>query len=139
MLVKGDRVFFCTNSAASLDYWTAAFQIIQSLGLIPLTYAGLRTAARDSNINREARDDLYKSKVWILFLAADKAVAITDHWALPEVNHKGDKVLLVYAVDTISRKELAQLALPVNVVSVKDAPQFSADLKQQLENLLGSK
>ena len=107
--------------------------------MVPLTYAGLGKAARSSNIDREARDDLYKSKVWILFLTADRRAPIADHWALPELNHKGDRVILAYAVGSIlARKELTRLALPVNVVFVSDEREFSADLKQQLENLLAS-
>jgi hypothetical protein len=52
------------------------------------------------------------------------------------MTNRGDRILLVYALGSISTDEIAQLALPVNAISVSDEQQFASDLKQQLEKLM---
>ncbi len=137
MLKKGDSVFFGASSAASAGFSGTALQVINSLGLVPYTYAGLKTAGtRGSNAGWEARRDLHQSQVWILLLTVDDAVARADHWATHEMTNRGDRILLVYALGSISTDEIAQLALPVNAISVSDEQQFASDLKQQLEKLM---
>ena len=138
-LVKGDRIFYCSNSAAPQGFSSTAFRVIRSLGLVPITFSGLGSKTRRSNVDREARDGLYSSKLWILLLTAKKKVPITDSWLLPELDQRGNRMLLLYAIGTIAaRRELPKLSLPVSVVFVSDERQFAIDLRERIEALLSS-
>ena len=131
MLHSGDCVFYCDSTAEHLEYGTAAHWIIRSLDLVPIIWGGAGMGIELSSPDREARDDLYRSKVVVVRLGPP---ALLDNWALLEretgLKHGID--FLVYSTDTVPDVGLSQVAVLVSAPEV-----FSARLRQDLIELIG--
>lgn len=142
MLQKGDCAFFCHNGMGISDYDTAARQTIESLGLILFYYSGVTLAVRNSNLDREIRDDFYNAKVAVVLLCGKdqrgEGQSIGDNWAIPELKHviSYGRNCLVYATAEATDEEIESLDLPVDVRTVRDADHFAIALKQDLEQLM---
>lgn len=140
MLQRGDRVFFSNNSAAGpTGYSDAASQTIRALGLVPLVYEGAGLNVRNSNLDREIRDDFYQSKVVVLLLGTGQRWrSIEDNWAIPELEHaiSIEMGCFVYVTAEMSEEELTRLQLPIDAVVVRDEDHFAATLRQNLEQLM---
>lgn len=142
MLREGDNVFFCHSSAGMWDYNEAAWRTIKSLGLTPFFHGGLTLDVKDSNLDREVRDDFHKSNVVVVLLLGKKqrreGSSVGDNWAIPELKWVISNGIagFVYTTDEVTQEEINSLDLPVDVVIVKDLNHFETTLRQDLEQLM---
>lgn len=139
MLQKNDKVFYCDNGRGVSSYRGAASKTIQTLGLTPLVYGGAGLGARNSNIDKEIRDDFYKSKVVVLLIGeGGKWMSIEDNWALPELETAISKGIdcLVYITSGLTELGIRRLHLTSSVIAVNNEKHFESSLKQNLERLM---
>jgi hypothetical protein len=147
MLQRGDNVFFCHNGPGT-DYDGIAYRIIESLGLTPFIYSGITLDTKKSTLEGELRDDFYKSKAIILLLLGQTQRRdnsnIEDNWAIPELKcsiPQGRATsqginYFVYATTEVTKEEINNLELPINVTVVENEKHFEAVLKQNLEKII---
>ncbi len=136
MLSSGDTVFFCTNSAVTNSFHAAAFNVIQSLALVPVTYAGAGLEISKSNLDREIREDFYKARLIVLFLESGQSRPIADNWALAELQHRPNISLIVYATAGTPKMDIDQLHLPESPIFVGDEAEFMKDFRRRIEQLM---
>jgi hypothetical protein len=131
LLRPGDSVFYCDNAADRIEYGAAVEEIVRSLGLVPIIYCGARTRVEHSSLDREIRDDLYRSKLAVVRLGPS---ALLDNWALleRETGPKHGVDFLIYSMGTVPDADLAQVAIVVSTLE-----DFSARLRQDLTKLIG--
>lgn len=134
MLVKGNRVLFCSARAAGRA--SAISTIIRSLGLMPLIHEGLREGVRNSSIDREVRDDFYGAEFRVILLEEDATGPVDDHWAIKELEHVPSDRLLIYSTKEMTSAEIERLALPMAPIHVKSALELENALRTQLASLL---
>lgn len=136
-LASGDRVILCVSSASGV--YAAAHartrKIIESFGLVPLIYEGVRLRVRESTLDRELRDDFYSAHLIVILLDVKKGEPLSDNWALSEVKHVAQRPLLVYAPSSASSDDIKKLDLPVDVVLVSGEDEFASKLQNQLRQL----
>jgi hypothetical protein len=88
MLQKGDRVFFTDNSKGDQARCIIFQRAVRDLGLEPVFYAGASRAVRESNVDREIREDFYTARALVLYFGSPKEGSDhEDHWVLPEIRH----------------------------------------------------
>ena len=137
MLSQGDKVFFAHNVADS-EYSHAASDAIKSLQLVATIYDGLTASSRASTLDREARDDFYKSKVAVLlFSSTGPDQHFEDHWGLPELSvaERCGLELLVYVV--ASAAEVLPETLDTKVSSRVTGPsEFGSALRDDLLGMM---
>ena len=139
MLQQRDNVFFSDNGQGMTDYIAIAFRTIETLGLTPFVYGGTGLDVKKSNLDREIRDDFYKSKVAVLLLGTGQGwSSIEDNLAIPELPHAISFriVCFVYVTAETSKEEIKKLNLPVEVIKVRDKEHFEASLRKNLEQLM---
>ena len=137
-LASGDRVILCVSSASGVYAGVHARtrEIIDSFGLVPLIYEGVRLRVRESSLDREIRDDFYSAHLIVILLDVKQEEPLSDNWALPEVTHIAERPLLVYASSSASSDYIKKLSLPVDVVLVSGEEEFASQLQNQLRQLM---
>lgn len=137
-LASGDRVILCVSSASGVYAGVHARtrKIIDSFGLVPLIYEGVRLRVRESSLDREIRDDFYSAHLIVILLDVRQGEPLSDNWALPEVAHIAKRPLLVYASSNASSGDIKKLNLPVDVVLVSSEEEFVKDLRHRIEQLM---
>lgn len=133
MLRRGDSVFYCDNAADGIEYGAVADEIIRLLKLVPITYCGAGTHVERSSLDREIRDDLYRSKLAVVRLGPP---APLDNWALLEceTGPKHGVDFLIYSIGTVPDGELVRAAKVVSTLE-----DFSARLRQDLTKQIGGR
>lgn len=144
MLHKGDSVFYCDNNAGS-GFNGVAFRTVKNLGLTPLVYAGVGLEVRKSSLDKEIRDDFYRSKVVVVLVGSHKGWKNSgDCWALPELavaESKGIDVLIYAVSDTAGNDALALLSpthesKPLSFTEVANTDEFETALQDHLQDLI---
>jgi hypothetical protein len=89
VIKRGDRVFFADNSKGYLERCQTFATTARDLGLVPFWYGGVGRTVRDSNVDREIRDDFYGAQAIVLYFGdpKDEGSNYEDHWALPEIEY----------------------------------------------------
>lgn len=106
MLKKGDNIFF--NSTNKYLPIHNIFNFVQSIGLVSLNWENAGLEMRNSNFDREMRDDFYKSKVAIIALGTSKERQyLGDNWAVPELEAAKEFGVkcFIYITQEISKDE----------------------------------
>jgi hypothetical protein len=87
VIKKGDRVFFADNSKGYLERCRTFEATASELGLVPVSYGGVGRIVRDSNVDREIRDDFYGAQAIVLYFGdpKDDGNDYENHWVLPEI------------------------------------------------------
>jgi hypothetical protein len=87
VLKKGDRVFFADNSKGYLERCRTFEATAGELGLVPVSHGGVGRIVRDSNVDREIRDDFYAAQAIVLYFGEpkDEGSDYENHWVLPEI------------------------------------------------------
>jgi hypothetical protein len=139
MIKKGDRVFFADNSKGYLERCEAFAGIARGAGLTPVYYGGVGAAVRQSNQDKDIRDDFWKAHAIVLYLGAPNDNSdYDDHWVLPEISHRVATGVdcLIYVSDNFPLSTLQKYgyAGPPKVLSVSD--DFGAALRSDLEKII---
>lgn len=139
-LAIGDRVILCVSSASGVyaAAQTRIRNIIESFGLVPLIYEGVRLRVRESSLDREIRDDFYSADLIVILLDVKEGEPLSDNWALPEIKHISKRPLLVCASSSASSDEIKKLNLPIDVVLVDGKEDFADHLQKQLTQLMSA-
>jgi hypothetical protein len=127
------KVFYCDNGGEqSLNYQAAFRRAMTSLGYQAFAYSGLGAQTRQSNIDREIRDDFFDSdQVVVLFNREPR-----DSWAMAELDNISpiaDRLLVFATSASKAQDDLAQIR---DVAIVADPAEFEQALKNRLEQRL---
>ena len=144
MLTKGDIVFFAENSKDSgslAGNFSAEFYRIVGLelGLYAIFYSGIGLAARQSNLDKEIRDDFYKARACVLYFGEAKDASMhDDHWALPELKHAIDRGIecLIYVGRNFPTDLLTKVGYTGQHRIVHSKEEFCEALQADLKRLL---
>lgn len=138
MLKKGDNIFFIsTNKSLPIHN---IFNLVQTIGLVSLNWENAGLEMRNSNFDREMRDNFYKSKVAIIALGTSKEREdLGDNWAVPELEAAKEFGVkcFVYITPEISKDEFKVLNLKYTPILVKNMDDFKKDIQKKLEDLMG--
>ncbi|RJR46748.1 MAG: hypothetical protein C4576_10580 [Desulfobacteraceae bacterium] len=139
MLTPGDSVFYTHNQDSPGTFGPVAVEVIRNLGLIPLVYIGAGTDVRNSSLDREIREDFYRSKAAIIVLGKGKTWReLGDMWVLPELHSAFSTGLecLVYRTMDVNDEEIERLRLPVKTVEISGEDDFRAAIGRDLKRLV---
>jgi hypothetical protein len=144
MLKKGDLVFFAENSGDSgilEGNFGAEFYRIAALelGLHAIFYTGIGLAARQSNLDKEIRDDFYRARACALYFGEPKdASTPDDHWALPELSHAISLGIecLIYVAPNFPTDQLPAVGYSDLPRIVRSKEEFCEALRADLTRLL---
>jgi hypothetical protein len=136
---KDDRVFFADNSKDYLERCGAFTRTARGLGLSPVTYGGAGTAVRQSNQDREMRDDFYCAQAIVLYFGAPKDGSNhEDHWVLPEIKHCISGVdCLLYLSEDFPLSVLQNHGYVGQPKVLSGGEDFGAALQNDLQKLMG--
>jgi hypothetical protein len=64
-------IIYCDNGPDSARYCEVFADVVRSLGLQPVFYSGVGMNIRNSNLDRELRDDFYQATLAVVRLTGD--------------------------------------------------------------------
>jgi hypothetical protein len=111
------------------------------VGLKPVSYAGAGKAVRQSNLDREMRDDFYAARVIVLYFGSPtKGSDHEDHWALQEIRHITESGVpcLVYVSKDFPTDVLVRYGYNREAQVVSAEADFGAFLQRDLARLIAS-
>lgn len=135
------QAFFATNSQwfNDVEFPAVIFaEVAQSSGFYPVHYTGLPLNVRNSNIDREVRDDFYGSQVVVLYLGQPKPGSDhRDNWALCEMKIARDrnKVCLVYTSTDFPSDVLDEYGIRDIAVPISGSDEFRTKLAASLGSI----
>jgi len=140
MIKKGEPVLFADNSKGYLERCDAFERAAKDVGLIPIHYGGVGARVRESNLDKEIRDDFWRARAVVLYFGAPgEGSNYEDHWVLPEIRHCIATAIdcLIYVSDDFPHAILRKYgyALQPKVLSSRD--DFGAVLRSDLEEIIG--
>lgn len=139
VIKKGDRVFFADNSKSYLERCEAFERIAQSAGLIPVYYGGAGMAVRQSNQDRDIRDDFWNAEAIVLYFGAPKDNSNhEDHWVLPEISRRVATGVdcLIYVSDDFPLNTLQKYGYMDQPRVLSAGDDFGAALRSDLQNII---
>ncbi len=139
MLSAGDKVFISDNSNSLSEYSKIGFNTIKALGLVPISYTNIGTQIKQSNLDRELRDDFYSSQAMVLVFGSGPSWGdIKDQWVLSELPFAVKQGIhcLVYITINTPQDDVKALDLPITPVIVAGTEQFQDFLDSDLNKLL---
>lgn len=141
-LKAGDHIFFSIPDGVSVDYTTAAINVIRDLGLTPFVFQGISTPLEGTSASAyvEAKTDLVSCVAFGVLLPLKGSSEESRAWCR-EVFHSSTDVggdLLVYQIESESGSSDHGLRLEgVNVRVVRDPSHFAQKIKGDLQLLIG--
>jgi len=102
---------------------------------VPLIYRRIRLTTRASSVDREIREDFYKSKIVVVLLGiGDDWLDIRDNWVFPELAYAASAGMriLAYVTEEVRQTEVDSLGLPVSCGTVADEASFAKLLAEDL-------
>src|SRR5258708_22870150 len=143
MLKNGDRVFLAENSKDSGilagNFGAEFYRIAREFGFWAIFYTGIGLAARESNLDREIRDDFYGARACVLYFGQPKdASTHDDHWALPELRYAIDRGIecLIYVAPNFPTATLTTSGYSGQPRIVRSKEEFCEALQADLQRLL---
>lgn len=131
MATSRKSVCYVDNGPDSMAYCQTAWRVIEARGLRPVTYANARLGIRDSNLDKELRDDFYSAEIAAVRLNGDPS-KLEDHWVIPEFRfletdhgQRRREKFLVYAGKPIPEALCQKLHLPAYIGVAVDKEAFA--------------
>jgi hypothetical protein len=141
VLQKGERVFFADNSKDCQARCAVFQRTVQGMGLEPVFYAGAGEAFRQSNLDREMRDDFYAARAIVLYFGSPKEGSDhEDHWVLQEIRHVAESSVpcLVYVSKDFPRDILVNHGYHGETEVLSSEVDFSTAVQRDLAKFLAS-
>jgi hypothetical protein len=128
-------VFYVDNAPHTASYHKSACDVIRAMNFVPLIYRGITLTTRTSSVDREIREDFYKSKIVILLLGVGNGwLDMRDNWVFPELAYAASAGMriLAYLTEEVGQTEVDSLGLPVSYGIVGDEASFAKLLAEDL-------
>jgi hypothetical protein len=141
VLQRRERVFFADNSQDYQARCDVFRRTVRSMGLQPMVYAGAVNAVRQSNLDREMRDDFYAARAIVPYFGSPKEGSDhEDHWVLRELRHviESGVPCLVYVSKDFPRDILLNHGYNVEPEVLSTEADFGIALQRDLAKLVGS-